>query len=95
MNYSLRVIIAKSMEILWSNEKIDLRHPGESKFRDSFEAYEWIWGRFYLSQSMKNSIYNETGVEYNSFYFHYDLAVIFQAGSISANLYLRKRMSLK
>lgn len=60
-------------QFVWSDEKIDFRNPDESKFRDTFDADDWIWGRFYLAQSMKNSLYDETGVEYNSFYFYYDV----------------------
>jgi len=62
-------------QFAWSNEKIDLRNPDESRFKDEFHAEEWIWGRFYLHQSMKNSIYDETGEEYNRFYFFFDVYV--------------------
>jgi len=62
-------------QFVWSTEKIDLRNPDVSSFRNTFDADDWIWGRFFLSQSMQNSIYDETGKEYYSFYFFYDVYV--------------------
>lgn len=60
-------------QIVWANQKIDFRNPDESSFKTSFEFGEYIYGRFYLNQSMQNTIYEKTGEEHDRFYFYYDV----------------------
>lgn len=62
-------------EIVWSDEKIDLNNPNESTFKKTFTTDDWLYGRMYLPQSMQNSIYEETGVKYDKFYFYFDVYI--------------------
>lgn len=62
-------------QIVWSNEKIDFENPDASKFKTNFTTDEWIYGRFYLSESMQNSIRKEKKEVFNNFYYYFDLYV--------------------
>lgn len=62
-------------QFVWSTEKVDLRNPVESKFKSAFTMEDSIYGRFYLAQSMQNTIYDSTGMEYDSFYYFYEVYV--------------------
>ncbi len=62
-------------KIVWSNETIDMENPDPAKFKDHFNSSDWIHGRFYLSQSIENSIIDEAGESYSDYIYFFDVYV--------------------
>ncbi|NJO90737.1 MAG: hypothetical protein HC831_18575 [Chloroflexia bacterium] len=62
-------------QIVWASEKISFTNPDATKFKTDFTTDEWIAGRFYLSESMQNTIYKEEKIIYENFYYYYDIYV--------------------
>lgn len=52
-------------QIVWSNEEITAASPDESKFKKKFTINDYIFGRFYLKESVQNTIYQSTVEEIN------------------------------
>jgi hypothetical protein len=62
-------------QIVWANEKISFTNPDANKFKSDFTTDEWIFGRFYLSESIQNSIRKEKKKVYENLYYYYDVYV--------------------
>lgn len=62
-------------KIVWSNESISFTDPDESKFKTSFAATDYLWGRIFLEKSPQRTIQEMTGEIKTSLSFYYDLYV--------------------
>ncbi len=49
--------------MVWSGEKISFTEPDETKFKTQFKSGEYVFGRFYLSESLQNYMLKSIGNE--------------------------------
>lgn len=50
-------------KIVWSNGKVSMDSPDESRFKTKFNAGETIYGRYYLAESLQNFVLKQENTE--------------------------------